>query len=120
AQGVSSTFHSTPSMTSYDRFMAAVAPLELFLCGDVAIGRGIDQILEHPSRPGLHEPYIKDARDYVELAEAVNGSIPRRVGPMYPWGDVLELLERERVDARIVNLETSITSADSFWPGKGI
>jgi poly-gamma-glutamate synthesis protein (capsule biosynthesis protein) len=29
----------------------------LFLCGDVMTGRGVDQILPHPSKPELHEPY---------------------------------------------------------------
>src|SRR5581483_12526713 len=40
-----------------------------FLCGDVMTGRGVDQILPHPNRPELHEPYVHDAREYVELAE---------------------------------------------------
>ncbi len=95
-------------------------PLELFLAGDVAIGRGIDQILPHPSEPILHEPYVKDARDYVRLAEAANGPIPRRVDPAYPWGDALDVLARERVDARIVNLETSVTTSEDHDPEKGI
>lgn len=48
----------------------------LFLCGDVMTGRGIDQILGHPGDPRLWERYVHDARDYVRLAEAVNGPIP--------------------------------------------
>jgi poly-gamma-glutamate capsule biosynthesis protein CapA/YwtB (metallophosphatase superfamily) len=92
----------------------------LFLCGDVMTGRGIDQILAHPSAPGIQEPYVRDARDYVELAEEANGRIPRRVPPTYIWGDALEELERVAPDARIINLETSITTSDDFWPGKGI
>ena len=51
------------------------APLILFLCGDVMTGRGIDQILPHPGKPQLHEPWIRDARDYVRLAERENGPI---------------------------------------------
>ena len=43
--------------------------ITLFLCGDVMLGRGIDQILPHPSSPVLHEPYVRDARRYLELAE---------------------------------------------------
>ena len=46
--------------------------IRLFLCGDVMTGRGIDQVLPHPTDPTLHEPYICDARSYVERAESVN------------------------------------------------
>ncbi len=91
-----------------------------FLCGDVMIGRGVDQILPHPSRPELHESYVHDAREYVELAERANGPIPRPVGPGYIWGDALAVLDRAGPDARIVNLETSVTCADTYWPGKDI
>jgi hypothetical protein len=56
-----------------------MAPLRLFLCGDVMIGRGIDQVLPHPCDPALHEDYVKSALDYVELAEQLNGPIPRPV-----------------------------------------
>jgi hypothetical protein len=28
-------------------------------------GRGIDQILAHPTALGIQEPYVRDARDYV-------------------------------------------------------
>jgi poly-gamma-glutamate capsule biosynthesis protein CapA/YwtB (metallophosphatase superfamily) len=33
----------------------------LFLCGDVMTGRGIDQVLPHPSDPRIFERYAKDA-----------------------------------------------------------
>ncbi|MBN1836271.1 MAG: CapA family protein [Spirochaetales bacterium] len=92
----------------------------LFLCGDVMTGRGIDQILPHPGNPGLHESYVRDARDYVAIAEQANGSIPHPAAFSYIWGDALEELERTRPDARIINLETSITTSSDFWPGKGI
>src|SRR5581483_8124939 len=36
------------------------------------------------------------------------------------WGDALAELERARPDARIVNLETSVTRSDGYWRGKGI
>ena len=52
----------------------------LCLAGDVMTGRGIDQILAHPSRPEIYEGYVKDARDYVRLAESVNGPVPAPVG----------------------------------------
>jgi poly-gamma-glutamate capsule biosynthesis protein CapA/YwtB (metallophosphatase superfamily) len=92
----------------------------LFLCGDVMTGRGIDQIQAHSCPPQIQEPYVRDARDYVTLAEEANGRIPRPVSPSYIWGDALQELERVAPDARIINLETSVTTSDDFWPAKGI
>ena len=94
--------------------------LNVFLCGDVMTGRGVDQILSHPSNPRLHEYLVHDARRYVSLAEEVSGPIPGRVTAQYIWGDALEDLEREAPGARIVNLETSITCSDAYWPDKGV
>jgi poly-gamma-glutamate synthesis protein (capsule biosynthesis protein) len=93
--------------------------LTLFLCGDVMTGRGIDQILPHPGKPQLYEPYIRDARDYVRLAERKNGPVKRPVELAYPWGDALAELQRAVPDVRIINLETAITVSDSYRP-KGI
>jgi poly-gamma-glutamate synthesis protein (capsule biosynthesis protein) len=92
----------------------------LFLCGDVMTGRGVDQILPHPVSPVLYEPYVRDAREYVQLAEAANGPIHRPVDFAYIWGDALEELDRAGTDVRIINLETSVTSSEDAWPGKGI
>lgn len=92
----------------------------VLLCGDVMLGRGIDQILPDPSVATLREPYVADAREYVRLAEAVSGPIPRAVGPTYVWGDALAEADRLSPDARIFNLETSITRSDQYWSGKGI
>ncbi|HEY8429304.1 MAG TPA: CapA family protein [Sandaracinaceae bacterium] len=100
--------------------IVAGSALTLFLAGDVMTGRGIDQVLPHPCDPALREPYVLDAREYVALAEEVSGDIPRPVPPAYPWGDALDELERVAPAARIVNLETSITRSDAFWPGKGV
>jgi len=95
------------------------AGIRLFLAGDVMTGRGIDQILRHPGDPGLHESFVHDARDYVALAAATGGDIPRGVDDAYVWGDALGELARARPAARIVNLETAVTrSAD--WEPKGI
>ena len=93
--------------------------IRLFLCGDVMIGRGIDQVLAHPCNPVLHEDYAHSATDYVHLAEAANGPIPRRVDPSYVWGTALDELSRALPDGRIVNLETSVTRSDDYVP-KGI
>ena len=93
--------------------------LTLFLCGDVMTGRGIDQILPHPGKPQLYEPYTRDARDYVRLAERTNSPVKWPVEPAYPWGDALAELQRAVPDVRIINLETAITVSDSYRP-KGI
>lgn len=94
-------------------------PVRLFLCGDVMTGRGIDQILAHPSDPAIHEDYVESALDYVQLAETACGPIPRGVAADYIWGDTLEALERFQPDLRIVNLETAVTTGEDWLP-KGI
>jgi poly-gamma-glutamate capsule biosynthesis protein CapA/YwtB (metallophosphatase superfamily) len=94
--------------------------MRLFLCGDVMTGRGIDQALPHPVNPILYEPYVRDAREYVALAEKANGPIPRPLSFEYIWGDALPELERAEVDLRVANLETAVTSAETPWPEKGI
>lgn len=94
--------------------------ITLFLCGDVMTGRGIDQILPHPGDPRIHEPYLKSAAGYVELAERINGPIPRPVDFSYVWGAALKELERSSPDMRIVNLETAVTKSRTYWPHKGI
>ncbi|HXW40400.1 MAG TPA: CapA family protein [Xanthobacteraceae bacterium] len=88
--------------------------VQLFLCGDVMTGRGIDQILPHPSDPVLHESYMQSAADYVGLAETANGPIPRGVEPAYVWGAALDEFDRMQPDVRIVNLETSITRSEDY------
>lgn len=89
-----------------------IASMRLFLSGDVMTGRGIDQILPAPSRPGLHEPALRSAAQYVELAERRSGPIPRPVDFGYVWGDTIEILTDLEPRARIVNLETSITVSE--------
>ena len=97
-----------------------LADVTLFLCGDVMTGRGIDQILPHPSKPHLYEPYVRSALRYVEIAEEVSGPIKRPVDFSYVWGDALAELDRVRPQARIINLETAVTAAEDAWPDKGI
>jgi len=92
----------------------------LFLCGDFMSGRGIDQALPHSVSPQLYESYVRDARQYVQLAEEMNGPLPRTVSYEYVWGDALEELRRRRPDVRVINLETSVTVNDDYWPGKEI
>ncbi len=83
-------------------------------------GRGVDQVLPHPGCPVLYEPCIRDAREYVRLAESVNGSIPRPVDSAYIWGDTLAEAQRAKPDVRIINLETSVTCSEDCWPFKDI
>lgn len=98
---------------------APQASIRIFLCGDVMTGRGIDQIMAHPSETTLYEPSVASATDYVELAEAANGVMPRRVRPTYVWGSALDELVRCHPDLRLINLETSVTRSDDYAP-KGI
>ncbi|MGW1882863.1 CapA family protein [Streptomyces sp. NPDC001970] len=96
------------------------ALVTLFLSGDVMPGRGVDQILPHPGDPELHEGYIRDARDYVALAEAINGKIPQPVDFVWPWGSALDVLDDAAPDVRVIDLESSITTSDDFAPGKAV
>jgi poly-gamma-glutamate capsule biosynthesis protein CapA/YwtB (metallophosphatase superfamily) len=94
--------------------------MKLFLGGDVMTGRGIDQVLPHPGRPHLFESWVKSALEYVALAERSSGPIGRALDFGYPWGDALAVLAQLRPDARIVNLETAVTTSEDAQPGKGI
>src|SRR5438477_4903309 len=94
--------------------------MRLFLCGDVMTGRGIDQALPHSVNPVLYEPYVRDAHEYVHLAEQAHGQIPRPLTFEYIWGEALPQLEKAKLDFRIINLETAITSAKTPSPDKAI
>lgn len=83
----------------------------LFLTGDVMIGRGLDQVLPHPGDARLYEPHVRSALEYVSLAEAANGPIPRPVDFRYVWGDALAELDARRPDIRLINLETAVTTS---------
>lgn len=96
------------------------SPPTLLLTGDVMVGRGIDQVLDHPAPPDLYEAAVRDARDYVRLAERVAGRIPAPVPARYVWGDALREIGEVAPDACIVNLETAVTAAGRPWPGKGV
>lgn len=94
--------------------------VRLFLCGDVMPARGIDQILPFSVDSILYESYVKDARDYVKLAERKNGSILKPVSYNYIWGDAIKIWEKMLPEVKIINLETSITTHNKPWAGKGI
>ena len=94
--------------------------ITMFIVGDVMTGRGIDQVLPHPSDPVIHESYMKSARGYVDLAEKAYGPIQKPIDFSYIWGDALVDLERVDPDLRLINLETSVTTSNDYWEGKGI
>jgi poly-gamma-glutamate capsule biosynthesis protein CapA/YwtB (metallophosphatase superfamily) len=108
-----------PALRTY-RGKVGDGEVTLFLCGDVMTGRGVDQILRRPVDPRLWEGYVRDARTYVALAEAINGPVPAPVGYDWPWGDALAALDEAAPDARIINLETSITHSHDVAPGKAV
>jgi poly-gamma-glutamate synthesis protein (capsule biosynthesis protein) len=61
------------SMRPFQAAPSHLEPISLFVCGDVITGRGLDQILPHHGNPVLYEPQIRDAGDFVRLAERVSG-----------------------------------------------
>lgn len=94
--------------------------LNVFLCGDLMTGRGIDQALPHSVDPTLKERSVTDARRYVEIAERASGPMPETIGFEYIWGDALDELRRTAPDVRVVNLETAVTRGGSPWENKGV
>ena len=93
--------------------------VRIFMCGDVMLGRGIDQVLSHPSHHIIHEDLCHSALDYVALAEERNGTIEKPLSPLTMWGAAIREIEKMRPDVRIINLETSITTSSIYEP-KGI
>ncbi|WP_246525457.1 CapA family protein [Thalassovita aquimarina] len=114
---------SAPHRLRYPFGMTIAPPsanrIRLFLAGDVMLGRGIDQILPQPSDPVLYEGYMRSAKGYVDLAERHCGKIPAPVAADYVWGDLLSDLADRGCDARLLNLETAVTTASHPAP-KGI
>jgi poly-gamma-glutamate synthesis protein (capsule biosynthesis protein) len=82
-------------------------------------GRGIDQVLPHPSTPEIYESYMRSALGYVELAERAHGAIRRPVDFAYVWGEARAEIEARSPDLRVINLETAVTTRDEAYP-KGI
>lgn len=94
--------------------MSASPDVTLFLCGDVMTGRAVDQILPCPSDPVLHEPFVRSALEYLEIAERVNGPIARPADLDSIWGDAIAELDRMAPAVRMINLETSITTSGDY------
>lgn len=96
--------------------------IRLALCGDVMLGRGVDQVLPHPGSPAIYlsRDGITDANDFVRLAERRHGTIPEVREFDYVWGDALSEFETFAPDLRPINLETAITTQGKPWPNKWI
>lgn len=101
---------------------AEPARLRLALCGDVMLGRGVDQVLPYPGNPAIYVSTsgITDANVYVRAAEQRHGAIPKGRRFDYVWGDTLSIFASFAPDLRLINLETAITSQGKPWPNKWI
>jgi poly-gamma-glutamate capsule biosynthesis protein CapA/YwtB (metallophosphatase superfamily) len=75
---------------------------------------------DRPNDPVLHESYVQDAREYIRLAEQKHGRINLSVKDDYIWGFALQAIEQANPAARIINLETAVTTSDRFWEGKAV
>lgn len=96
------------------------AAVQIWLAGDVMTGRGIDQAMAHPCSPELYEGWVRDAREYVQLAEKAHGQMPKPVPPDHIWGEALAHMDKCPAALRLVNLETAVTTHGHPWPAKGI
>ncbi|KAL4458011.1 hypothetical protein ABPG75_012876 [Micractinium tetrahymenae] len=92
-----------------------------FMYGSQSLaGRAVDQIMPYHCSPELYEGWVKDARQYVQLAVAANGPLPQQRDFSYPWGMALPDMQERQPHARVINLETAVTSHLTPWPHKGI
>lgn len=92
--------------------------VRICLVGDVMLGRGVDQMLPYQVDPVLYEANVTDARFYLDLILRASGPLPENRPVDYVWGDAKAILAETKPDLKIINLETSITSSGSPWPGK--
>jgi poly-gamma-glutamate synthesis protein (capsule biosynthesis protein) len=88
--------------------------IRLFLGGDVMTGRAIDQlfVVHNPENFGKadHVP----ASQYLAWSADIHGPAPSPVRHDYIWGPTPDMLDRLEPDFRLVNLETAITTSDSW------
>ena len=93
----------------------------LFFCGDLMTGRGIDQILPVIESADPLRTVRQGCPECTSLwRKSETAPFQTQVDHRYIWGDALDILDEIQPAARIVNLETSITQSDDFWPRKGI
>lgn len=81
----------------------------LCLAGDVALARGIDQVLKYKNNTELYESSVKDARDYIPEEMKAFAKPGRHVDWKYIWGSLLSSALYLHATLRLANLETSIT-----------
>lgn len=94
--------------------------ISLALGGDVMTGRGVDQCLTYSVKPLLQEPWVRKATEYVYLAERKSGKIIRPLSYQKVWGQLLLDLKEFTPDLFLANLETSVTTSPTFFPGKEV
>lgn len=92
----------------------------MFFAGDVMLARGIDQIMPHSCNPRLYENYVKHAAYYTELAIQRNGPIPSQRSVDYVWGPTISEMRSRNATARIINLETAMTTSEDVCRGKSV
>jgi len=63
---------------------------------------------------------MESSVDYVKLAERASGLISRPAEFSYIWGDALEIFRTEQPQAKVINLETTITRSDTHWRSKDV
>jgi poly-gamma-glutamate capsule biosynthesis protein CapA/YwtB (metallophosphatase superfamily) len=83
----------------------------VLLTGDMMLGRGVDLIQAASCDPGPSDGYGRTEREVLDLAERLNGAIPRPVDTGYVWGEALDALAPFETALRIVNLETAVTTS---------
>src|SRR5205807_1016547 len=90
----------------------------IFLCGDVMLGRGIDQILKYKNNPELFEQYVTNATYYVPLN--MKQFTRTYVSDDYVWGELLYENMFKKSNLKIINLETSITTVREPYKDKPV
>jgi len=90
--------------------------VQLALVGDCMTGRLLDQVLPHPIPNEVeHGRSISALGDHLRAGLGVRGlSDTNKLERV--WGTTLPLFKE--ADARLINLETSVTTSDTPWPSK--
>jgi len=90
-----------------------VPSTRIFLAGDVMLGRLVDQIFpSHNYDPEEHDHAMKLLKNKSPGSIAIIDLLKHK----YVWGDMLPLIKQ--ADAKIINLETSVTTSNQKWPNK--
>ena len=96
------------------------AAVRLFLCGDVMTGRGIDQILPHPCEPrALRAVPAERARLRASSPSAPAARFHARWTSPISGATRSASSSARAPDARIINLETAVTTSEDALAGEG-